>query len=134
MKGKGCLWDERCSKHLESLERLVFFLHGRGLYSLGGGNPNGCCAGSEFGRAGSVECSSGHTRTLCSVHTIVLLNCTIVRLYYCTCTLAHLHYWTLLLLIAGYALYCTVLLLHFYCSLLTLLHSSAQFHNCTFAL
>ena len=47
-----------------------------------------------------------------TVHTIVLHYSTIVLLYYCTCTLAHLHYWTLLLLIAGYALYCTVLLLH----------------------
>ena len=133
MKSQGCLWDERCSKHLESLEKTVFFLNGRGLYSLGGGNPNGCCAGSEFGRAGSAECRSGHTRGHCAHYCITLL-------YYCTIVLlTYFHFCTLALLdsIAPYCrlstlLYCLTIAL--YCSLFTLLHSSAQFHTCIFAL
>ena len=112
MKSQGCLWDERCSKHLESLEKTVFFLNGRGLYSLGGGNPNGCCAGSEFGRAGSAECRSGHTRGHCAHYCITLL-------YYCTIIdiLSLLHTCTI-------GLYCSLLqakhfiILSYYCTLL----------------
>ena len=96
---------------LKVLKDWVFFYMGEVYIALVGEILTGAARGASL--EGSVECRSGHTRTLCSVHTIVLLNCTIVRLYYCTCTLADLHYWTLLLLIAGYVLYCTVLLLHF---------------------
>ena len=82
----------------------------RGLYSLGGGNPNGCCAGSEFGRAGSV---GQDTRGHCAVCT--LLYYSIVLLYDCTIVLALLHT-------------CTIGL---YCSLLQAMHFIVQSYYCT---
>ena len=81
----------------------------RGLYSLGGGNPNGCCAGSEFGRAGSV---GQDTRGHCAVCT--LLYYSIVLLYDCTIVIALLHT-------------CTIGL---YCSLLQAMHFIVQSYYC----
>ena len=80
MKGKGCLWDERCSKHLESLERLFFFYMGEVYIALVGEILTGAARGASLEGLG-VQ-SVGQDTHEDTVHTIVLHYCTIVRLYH----------------------------------------------------